>query len=56
MNRAAQSLGRLARGVPKTYSEKELALRSQRLAQARLKRWQGHVKKPEPARSQDPNA
>ena len=44
-NLAAQSLARLARGVPKRYSAQELALRSKRLADARLKRWQGHVKK-----------
>lgn len=36
---AAQALGRLAKGQPKHYSAKELALRSQRLARARLKRW-----------------
>ena len=28
MNRAAQSLGRLARGVPKNYSAEEIARRS----------------------------
>ena len=32
MNRAAQSLGRLARGVPKNYSAEEIARRSKILA------------------------
>jgi len=43
MNKDAQKLGRLARGVPKNYTAAELARRKKRLADARLKRW----KKPE---------
>lgn len=39
MNRAAQSLGRRAKGVPKNYSPEEIAVRTQRLADARHKRW-----------------
>jgi hypothetical protein len=39
MNRAAQALGRLARGVPKSYTPAELERRKQRLALARAKRW-----------------
>lgn len=35
MNRAAQSLGRLAKGVPKDFSSAEIAARKQRLAEAR---------------------
>ena len=50
MNKAAQSLGRLAKGVPKNYTAAELARRKKRLADARLKRW----KKPEA--SDAPNA
>ena len=43
MNKAAQTLGRLAAGKPKNYTAAELARRTKRLADARLKRW----KKPE---------
>lgn len=43
MNKAAQTLGRLAAGKPKNYTAAELARRKKRLADARLKRW----KKPE---------
>jgi hypothetical protein len=39
MNKAAQTLGRLAKGVPKNYTAAELARRNKRLADARLKRW-----------------
>ena len=39
MNKIAQALGRMARGVPKTYTAAELARRRQRLAAARAKRW-----------------
>jgi hypothetical protein len=39
MNKAAQSLGRMARGVPKNFSPAELERRSKRLAQARKNRW-----------------
>jgi hypothetical protein len=39
MNKAAQSLGRLARGVPKNYSRAEIARRTKRLAEARKKRF-----------------
>lgn len=45
MNRAAQALGRRARGVPKKYSEQQIDERTKRLAEARAKRWAGHVKK-----------
>jgi hypothetical protein len=39
LNRAAQALGRLAKGVPKQFSREEIERRSKRLAAARLKRW-----------------
>jgi hypothetical protein len=39
MNRAAQILGRRAKGVPKHFSSKELERRKRRLALARAKRW-----------------
>ena len=39
MNKAAQTLGRLAKGVPKNYTAAELARRKKRLSDARLKRW-----------------
>jgi len=39
MNRAAQTLGRLARGKPKKYTAAELERRKKRLAEARKKRW-----------------
>jgi hypothetical protein len=39
MNRAAQKLGRLARGKPKQYSPAEIKKRTKRLAAARKKRW-----------------
>jgi len=39
MNHAAQSLGRRAKGVPKTYSAAERERRKQRLALVRVKRW-----------------
>jgi hypothetical protein len=42
MNRAAQKLGRLARGKPKRYSSAEIARRKKRLAEARKKRWVKH--------------
>lgn len=35
MNRAAQSLGRRAKGVPKRFSKEELAKRTQRILDAR---------------------
>lgn len=38
-NKAAQAIGRLARGVPKNYSAAEIAKRTQRLAEATKKRW-----------------
>jgi hypothetical protein len=38
-NTAAAALGRMALGVPKNYSEAELAKRAERLAKAREKRW-----------------
>lgn len=45
MNRAAQALGRMAKGVPKTFSASDLDARKARLALARAKRWAGHTKK-----------
>jgi hypothetical protein len=45
MNRAAQALGRRAKGVPKNYSADELERRKQLLATARAKRWENHKKK-----------
>ncbi len=45
MNRAAQALGRLARGIPKNYTSAELSERTKRLKEARAKRWAGHKKK-----------
>ena len=39
MNRAAQQLGRLAKGVPKTLTKAERARRAKSLAVARAKRW-----------------
>jgi hypothetical protein len=45
MNRAAQALGRLAKGVPKLYSPDEIEARTQRLIAARAKRWAGHKKR-----------
>lgn len=41
MNKAAQSLGRLAKGKPKNYSPDEIKARTERLAKARKKRWKG---------------
>jgi hypothetical protein len=35
MNRAAQALGRRARGVPKRFSKEELAKRTERIVKAR---------------------
>lgn len=40
MNKAAQALGRRAKGVPKTISEEEREARRQRMAAARAKRWE----------------
>lgn len=45
MNKAAQALGRLAKGKPKNYSSAELARRKKRLAEVRLKRWPAMVPK-----------
>jgi len=45
VNRAAQSLGRLAAGVPKKYSAEEIARRTQLLKKARANRWPNHPKK-----------
>lgn len=39
MNRAAQAVGRLAKGVPKQFSREEIERRSKLLAVARAKRW-----------------
>lgn len=41
MNPDARALGRMARGVPKTYTAAELARRTKRLAKARKGRWAG---------------
>ena len=38
MNRAAQALGRLAKGVPKTLTDEQRKFRAEQLAAARLKR------------------
>jgi hypothetical protein len=45
MNRAAQALGRMAKGIPKTFSASDLDARKARLTAARAKRWAGHTKK-----------
>ena len=39
MNKAAQSLGRMGKGVPKTLTAKERRRRAVSLAAARKKRW-----------------
>ena len=39
MNRAAQALGRMARGKPKTLSDVERQRRADALAEARKRRW-----------------
>ena len=39
MNKAAQSLGRMGRGVPKTLTAKERRRRARSLAEARKRRW-----------------
>lgn len=39
MNKAAQALGKLAKGKPKTISEAERKARAERLAKARESRW-----------------
>lgn len=39
MNKAAQQLGKMARGVQKTLTKAERKRRSKRLALARAKRW-----------------
>ncbi len=39
MNKAAQALGRLGKGVKKRLSEAEIKRRSERLKEARTKRW-----------------
>ena len=38
-NKAAQELGRLAKGKPKTLTKAERKRRAERLAEARKKRW-----------------
>lgn len=38
MNRAAQALGRLAKGVPKTLTDEQRKFRAEQLADARKKR------------------
>jgi len=39
MNKAAQALGRLAKGVKKTLTREEIEKRTKRLTEARKKRW-----------------
>ena len=39
MNRAAQQLGRMGRGKPKTLTQAERKRRARRLAEARKARW-----------------
>jgi len=39
MNKHAQALARLGRGIPKKYSKEELERRSMQLKEARKKRW-----------------
>lgn len=39
MNKAAQKLGRMAKGVPKKLTDAEIDRRKQRLADARKLRW-----------------
>ena len=39
MNKAAQSLGKMGKGVPKTLTAKERRRRAKSLAEARKKRW-----------------
>lgn len=41
MNKNAQALGRLGKGIPKKYSKDELDRRKIRLVEARKKRWAG---------------
>jgi hypothetical protein len=45
MNRAAQALGRRAKGVPKKFSAEELAKRTARIVEAR-KQWLAAKAKP----------
>lgn len=39
MNKAASTLGKLGKGIPKTISNAERKRRSERMAKAREKRW-----------------
>ncbi len=39
MNKAAQALGRLAKGVSKKYSDAELERRAKRMRATQKKRW-----------------
>jgi hypothetical protein len=39
MNKAAQALGRMGKGKPKTLTKAERKRRAERLAKAREKRW-----------------
>jgi len=39
LNKAAQALGRLGKGIPKNYTEEEIEKRTKRLTEARKKRW-----------------
>ena len=45
MNKAAQALGRLAKGKKKTLTDEERKRRSLRLAELRKKRWPAKVVK-----------
>lgn len=43
MNRAAQALGRLAKGKSKTYTKEELDRRKKQMAENQRKRWANHA-------------
>jgi hypothetical protein len=45
MNKAAQELGRLAKGKPKRLTPGERQRRARSMAAARMKRWPERVKK-----------
>ncbi len=47
-NEAASALGRMARGVPKQFSEAELERRRRRLDEARKARWTDSKPKSKP--------
>ncbi len=45
MNKAAQRLGRMAKGVKKTLSPKEIERRTAQLTRIRKRRWLKHKRK-----------